>query len=400
MNIQTVLSRFLLYSLEIPVIHLTDQDVQLADFENRHCFSKQVQPMLTAQNMKVIFSGTHPGHLYELRDLLGLRLLFFLFDGEQYVVGPYVTEAWENCHAEQTLASLELPASFVLPYKLYYCAYRLLDENTPIRTITAAITALQPNEPPYLHQVFSGLPGEKTLELPHQESLDFDLVSKRYEQENRFLDMVTQGRPETALKEWKQLGQMPGDQMFSATDRISTSIANATILRTLLRKAAQKGGVHPVVVDALSRAYAQKIYAVRNTNELSGIMPKMIVAFAQAVRDSIRKQYSVPVIKAVTFIEFHLSQSITIEQLADAADISAGSLGRHFKAETGDTISHYIAKRRCENAAELLLNSNLSVQDIGMYVGYLDNNYFTKVFKSIYKMSPSEYRRHGSKIFS
>lgn len=48
---------------------------------------------------------------------------------------------------------------------------------------------------------------------------------------------------------------------------------------------------------------------------------------------------------------------------------------------------------RTKKAAGLLSTTKHSIQDISTYVGYLDNNYFVKVFKSQYDMTPSDYRK-------
>jgi YesN/AraC family two-component response regulator len=64
-----------------------------------------------------------------------------------------------------------------------------------------------------------------------------------------------------------------------------------------------------------------------------------------------------------------------------------------FKKETGWTMTEYIALMRCKKAARLLKKTDLPVQEISSYVGYSDNNYFVKVFKKIYDLTPSEYRK-------
>lgn len=65
---------------------------------------------------------------------------------------------------------------------------------------------------------------------------------------------------------------------------------------------------------------------------------------------------------------------------------------RTFKKETGMTVTQYIARLRCQNAAELLRNGDDSIQEIAAFVGYLDGNYFVKVFKKWFGVTPSEYR--------
>ena len=57
------------------------------------------------------------------------------------------------------------------------------------------------------------------------------------------------------------------------------------------------------------------------------------------------------------------------------------------------TVKEYLASRRCDIAAQLLIDSQASIQEIAGYVGYPDNNYFSKVFKANTGVTPQEYRR-------
>ncbi len=56
------------------------------------------------------------------------------------------------------------------------------------------------------------------------------------------------------------------------------------------------------------------------------------------------------------------------------------------------TVKEYLAKIRCDVAAQLLTNSEANIQEIAAYVGYPDNNYFSKVFKANLGVSPQTYR--------
>ncbi|MDD7316663.1 MAG: AraC family transcriptional regulator, partial [Bacillales bacterium] len=69
------------------------------------------------------------------------------------------------------------------------------------------------------------------------------------------------------------------------------------------------------------------------------------------------------------------------------------NLSRLFKKEMGITIGKYISSMRCVEAELLLRKSHYSIQEISAYVGYLDNNYFVKVFKKETGYLPSEYRK-------
>ena len=81
-----------------------------------------------------------------------------------------------------------------------------------------------------------------------------------------------------------------------------------------------------------------------------------------------------------------------MSELADMNHISEEHLSRSFKKEMGISITTHIGNIRVNKAAELLKSTSLSISDIAMYIGYSDNNYFVKVFKKRYGMTPSAYR--------
>ena len=92
-------------------------------------------------------------------------------------------------------------------------------------------------------------------------------------------------------------------------------------------------------------------------------------------------------------MNLNLSKLLSISDIAEAAGIDKRYLAKRFGQETGMTMKQYLAKKRCEIAAELLMDRELSVQEIAAYVGYPDNNYFSKVFKTNFGSSPQDYRK-------
>ena len=69
-----------------------------------------------------------------------------------------------------------------------------------------------------------------------------------------------------------------------------------------------------------------------------------------------------------------------------------------FKKETGVSVGEYIIKYRIERACLMLKRSELSVKNIAIAVGFMDQLYFSRVFKKYMNTSPSNYRKTASKI--
>lgn len=93
------------------------------------------------------------------------------------------------------------------------------------------------------------------------------------------------------------------------------------------------------------------------------------------------------------YIESHLGDSLSLEELGDHVHLHPVYLSKLYKQETGENLSAYISARRLEKASRLLVESNLHVVDISQMVGYKKTQYFIKLFKDEYGITPQQYRK-------
>lgn len=97
--------------------------------------------------------------------------------------------------------------------------------------------------------------------------------------------------------------------------------------------------------------------------------------------------------KAKEYIESHLSEQIEIEDLCWFTKTSRTKLYEMFSKHCGMGIAAYIKNMRLEKACSLLKNSTWSIAEVSASVGFDDYNYFSRVFKHKYGMSPRNYRK-------
>lgn len=97
-----------------------------------------------------------------------------------------------------------------------------------------------------------------------------------------------------------------------------------------------------------------------------------------------------PVIKS---IREHLDGPISVENLAQMAHLSVPRFHAVFRQTTGMAPYAFVQNQRMARAQELLLSTDLSVNEIAAAVGQSDPFLFSRTFKKRYRMSPSEYRR-------
>ncbi|MCF0229811.1 MAG: helix-turn-helix domain-containing protein [Parasporobacterium sp.] len=86
----------------------------------------------------------------------------------------------------------------------------------------------------------------------------------------------------------------------------------------------------------------------------------------------------------------------TFDELAERFHYSPSHLSKILKKHTGHTFSEFISSARMAQAANLLLNTSLSVPDIIDECGYSGRTNFYNQFRKKYKMSPADYRRQNT----
>lgn len=217
----------------------------------------------------------------------------------------------------------------------------------------------------------------------------------RYSYENELIDAVSKGLSHKADLLLNNFSS------FSFEQRLADPLRNAKnyciIMNTLLRKAAEKGGVHPIYLDSVSSTYASKVELLHALNQVPPLMQEMFRDYCRLVRKHSIKNYSPPVQRAVTCIDTDLTGNLSLSSISQSLNISSSYLSTLFKKETGQTLTDYITHRRISHAKHLLETTRLQVQTIAQHCGIVDVQYFSKVFKRITGMTPKAYRDSLSK---
>ena len=104
-------------------------------------------------------------------------------------------------------------------------------------------------------------------------------------------------------------------------------------------------------------------------------------------------EYTKEIKKAMNYIENNLNEGIRLEEAAVFAGFSKYHFQRVFKRETGLNLYEYIKKRRLAEASSLLLNSNIRILDIAVYLCFESQEVFTRAFKKVYGLPPGQYRK-------
>ncbi|MED2186019.1 AraC family transcriptional regulator [Bacillus wiedmannii] len=111
-----------------------------------------------------------------------------------------------------------------------------------------------------------------------------------------------------------------------------------------------------------------------------------------------RNEYLRRIYKVQDYIESHINDSLSIEELADVAGFSKFHFHRIFKGIVDEPLSRYVNRLKLERATNLLTyRTDMTITHIAYHFGFTDSAVFTRTFKNYYGVSPSQYRNDNSK---
>lgn len=101
--------------------------------------------------------------------------------------------------------------------------------------------------------------------------------------------------------------------------------------------------------------------------------------------------------QAVSYIERHCAEKISLSDVADACYVSQWHLSKLFSKFAGQSFYDILNSSRVAMAKKLMLDPSLRIGDISQMVGYIDTPHFSRVFKKLEGVSANEYRNERLK---
>ena len=99
------------------------------------------------------------------------------------------------------------------------------------------------------------------------------------------------------------------------------------------------------------------------------------------------------IVKAKKYIYDNYDKDITLDEIAKVVSVSPYYFSRLFKEETNENYIDYLTSVRIKKAKYFMESLNMSVKEICYKIGYNDPNYFSRLFKKIEKITPTEYMK-------
>ncbi len=325
-------------------------------------------------------------------------------DDRFFFIGPYLPSALSEEQIKQKSDFLELNTEKYNRLLEYYNSLPIIeDENILFNIInTLAQTLWESSENYAIEYIEYMIPDQidpicvsPIYETFQNSPYTLTALENNYANEKKLMDAISKGQIH-------KVNAIASSVYNNGTQqRLSDSLRNRKnyliILNTLLRKAAEQGGVHPLHIDRLSSAFAQKIEAVHSIDSSLCLQSTMIRKYCILVNEHSLSNYSYLIGKTIILIAYDITADLSLKSIAKQLSVSPAYLSALFKKECGVTLTDYVNKKRIEHALYLLQNTTKLVHTISYECGIQDSNYFIKIFKKHTGLTPQKYREQFAK---
>ncbi len=144
------------------------------------------------------------------------------------------------------------------------------------------------------------------------------------------------------------------------------------------------------------RQYKDEFYELK---QMSMVEIEAVINIMKACASSIWLQHIIDIERSpVTdriqnFISEHYKDKLTTESICNELNISKTTVYNYLKREHNLSLTQYMNQYRLEQSKTLLTNKNTPIAEVAMEVGFDDYNYYTRLFKKTYGLTPRQYRK-------
>lgn len=394
-------SLFHIHNIEMTLIRLEDLPAETSDFTD--ILQKLTLDFKSRQISEAILKALKPNCISILHTETMLNYVLFTatpdmqqeYQFDFISIGPYLTAPLTHEELLTLIQILHLPMDRYDALQSFFSSVPVFSGENDINSLISlmgkfiygSFTSFTIEN---LRDRFTLPPGNFDFSINKKPYEAMQSIEKRYQAENELLEAVAKGDTNRALYNYSNFFsyRVPPRN----TDRLRNAKNLYFALNTLLRKAVQNGFVHPLYIDEMSGRFSQEIEKSTSTEALSDLGREMVHKYANLVRNHYMRGYSPAVQKVINYIDFNYQEDLSLKKIAELFSISPSYLSALFKKETGTTLTEYINSKRIDVSVSLLNTTDLSIQNVAGQVGFLDVNYYTRIFKKLKGLSPSAYR--------
>lgn len=210
-----------------------------------------------------------------------------------------------------------------------------------------------------------------------------------YEKEKELINKVKFGsvREANAI-----LNDLLGYVLFSQGNSLDSVKSRALELCALLSRAAIEGGAPTDSILKLNNHFLKNLQQITTMETLCHKLQEIVETFSESMFNYTPSKNNEIIKKAIGYIYEHFNTPLTLEETAASVHLHPSYFSSLFKQSTGSSFKEYLNMVRIEESKRLLSNTDYSIIDVAVAVGFEDQSYFSEVFKKYTGLTPKQYR--------
>lgn len=229
----------------------------------------------------------------------------------------------------------------------------------------------------------------KISEVIHEMKLKEFIEFYPYEKEKELIIRLKNG---DIIGSKASLNKLLGHILFNTGGDIEIIKARVLELCALLSRAAVEAGGELDEIFGMNYKFMTQLSKINNIEDLCFWLSKILERFGNSVFNKYDIKNRDIIKQSINYMNDNYMNPINLESVAKYVHLNPTYFSTIFKKELSVGFSDYLNKIRIEQSKLLLSNSNYSILDIAIMVGFEDQSYFSKVFKKMVGVTPKDYK--------
>lgn len=232
-------------------------------------------------------------------------------------------------------------------------------------------------------------------EVIHREKNAQKAASYSYPLERELVSRVSAGDREGAHH---LLNKILGNILLAHAGNTALIKARVLELLVVLSRSGVEGARDAQEIFEINQAHSALVVAAESPTQVCLHGGQALDHFLNlAVRDQSGQRHE-SLRKALSHIEAHYEEKLTLAIVAQAVNLSPWRLAHLFRERLDTTFGDQVSRVRVEHARELLISSAFSATEVAYRAGFSDQSYFTKVFKKVVGLTPKRFQLENRRL--
>ncbi|MDP4092885.1 MAG: response regulator [Bacillota bacterium] len=209
-----------------------------------------------------------------------------------------------------------------------------------------------------------------------------------YYKEKILLDKASTGETAACIQAFNSIFDWLKNYCNSDLQDIKKRLVEVVVM---LHRLVQDYGIEDDNLN-IRQNYLGEFLEIGDINKLKSWCKTRIEQISSGIKNDREKKLNHLILKAKEYIDENFNKDITLEDVSREVCISPHYFSKLFKSETNQNFIDYLTSIRMGKAKKYLEDGEYSVKEICYQVGYCDPNYFSRIFKKIVGVTPTEFK--------